>query len=197
MIGSIYKITNLLNNKVYIGQTIQKLSDRWNRHCNMNCSEAEHNMIIKKAIIKYGKENFSIEIIETCDSKYLNEKEKYYINKFNTYKEGYNSTLGGQKGAKMIQTPEDICKEIIELYKYGFSLRDLAKEYFIDKATVKGILIKYNIIIRDTRTYKLSQLDRVNIIEDLNKGFSRKDIINKYQISKSYLSQLITGNRRI
>lgn len=57
-------------------------------------------MYIKRAILKYGKENFTIEVLEDCDVTILNEREKYYINLYNSYKEGYNCTEGGQKGAK-------------------------------------------------------------------------------------------------
>ena len=58
----------------------------------------------------------------------------------------------------------------------------------IDKATVKSILIRNNIKLRTTRTYKLSQEDRANIILDIKQGLSRNTIISKWNISKSYLS---------
>lgn len=49
-----------------------------------------------QAIRKYGVENFSFEVLEECDISLLDEKEVYYINLYNSYKEGYNATLGGQ-----------------------------------------------------------------------------------------------------
>ena len=55
-------------------------------------------MHIKRAILKYGKENFSIEILEECPKELLNDREKYYIKLYNSYNSGYNSTLGGQNG---------------------------------------------------------------------------------------------------
>lgn len=68
MQGFIYKITNKINGKVYIGQTIQSVKDRWHRHCGKkSIRSAEMSMHIKRAILKYGKENFIIETIETCD----------------------------------------------------------------------------------------------------------------------------------
>lgn len=198
MNGIIYKITNKINGKVYIGQTIQSLKDRWYRHCaKKNLSDNEMNMHIKRAILKYGKENFTIEILEECNSTLLNERERFYISYFNSYQDGYNSTLGGQDGAKPLQTSNEIQKEVVELYKCGFSLRTIGKEYNIDKTTVKGILIKYNIPLNTTRTYKLSQEDREEIISKINNGISRTQIMEEYHISKSYLSQLITGHRRI
>lgn len=198
MIGYIYKVTNKLNGKIYIGQTIQSIKDRWYRHCGKSgISDAEMKMHIKRAILKYGKENFNIEILEECEQDKLNEREKYYISYFDSYKNGYNSTEGGQLGYKTYSTDEETDTQIIEWYKTGFSLRSVAKEFNKDKATVKGILIRHNIEIRETRTYKLTQEDRKNILDDVSNGISRKDIMIKYNISKSYLSQLVTGNHRI
>ena len=153
-------------------------------------------MVIKRAIHKYGKENFTIEVIEKCDQQLLNEREKYWINYYDSYEKGYNSTLGGQNYTKM---PKLIKKstEIIELYNEGFSLREIANEYNVDHATIKLLLTRNNVPLRNTRTYKLSEEQRQDIINSINKGISRKEIMNKYHISKSYLSQLINGKRRI
>ena len=198
MIGYIYKVTNKINVKFYIGQTIQSVKDRWYRHCGKSgISKAELNTHFKRAILKYGKENFTIETIEVCDSTKLNDREKFYISYYNSYINGYNSTIGGQGGTKPFKTSEESETQIISLYNYGFSLREIGREFNLDKTTVKGILVRHNISIRTTRTYKLSSTDRTNIMNDLDLGLSRKEIINKYNISESYLSQLITGNRRI
>ena len=196
MIGVIYKITNQVNNKVYIGQTIQNLKDRWYRHCGYSGSKGEQNMIIKKAIHKYGKENFNIKILEICDSVELNEKEKYWISKYNSYKNGYNATKGGQDGSKLPKLINQT-EEIIDKYNKGLSLRKIAEEYNVDHATIKLILISNNITLRTTRTYKLTQKQREEIIKRVNEGVKRKDIMKEFKISKSYLSQLINGNRRI
>lgn len=101
MKGIIYKVTNIINGKIYIGQTIQSLKARWHRHCTIKgLSKAEMNTCIKRAIIKYGKENFTIEIIEECDSKLLNKRERFYISYFDSYCNDYNSTKGGSRWSK-------------------------------------------------------------------------------------------------
>jgi group I intron endonuclease len=66
MKGKIYKITNKLNGKIYVGQTIKSLEDRFQKHCcGTSAKDKYHfNMAIKKAIRKYGKDNFTIELIE-------------------------------------------------------------------------------------------------------------------------------------
>lgn len=99
--GYIYKITCKKNNKVYIGQTIQPLEQRLYHHLD-DAINKDYNYAFANAIRKYGKENFIIEEIErrTCKDKKelkikLDETEKENIKKYNSYLEGYNSTLGG------------------------------------------------------------------------------------------------------
>ena len=195
MNGFIYKITNKLNNKVYIGQTIQKPIERFYQHCAKKCDKYILNMVIHKAIFKYGKDNFTFEVIEEVPKQQLNEREEYWIKYYNSYTDGYNSTKGGQKGNKPFKNIYN--KAIIEQYQQGKSLRTIGKMFNIDKATVKSILIRNNIKLRTTRTYKLSQEDRANIILDIKHGLSRNTIVSKWNISKSYLSQLINSQRRI
>lgn len=195
MFGIIYIITNSINDKVYIGQTIQSLNNRWKEHCRKSCSKNEANMHIKRAIFKYGEDKFSIKELEKCNIENLNEREIYYINLYNSYINGYNSTKGGS-GNKPLKLDKEDQVSIVELYKLGFSLRDIAKEYNVDKATIKHIIEINNIKIRETRTYKLSQEDRLKILED-STYMTRKDIMIKWNISKSYLSQLISDKRRI
>lgn len=198
MEGIIYKIENKINGKVYIGQTVQSLSSRWYRHCQLKgLSESESNMHIKRAILKYGKENFSISILEKCDSSVLNEKEIYYINKYDSFKNGYNKTIGGSGKCGVLSIPFDKQIEIIDLYESGLSLRSISQLYNTSHTVIKNVLKNHSIQLRDTRTYKLSQYQRQEIINDINNGLSRKDIMNKWNISKSYLSQLINNKRRI
>lgn len=88
----IYKITNIQNNKVYIGQTIRPIEQRFRRHINdaLNCKLNTH---FARAIRKYGKDNFKIEIIDTASSQdELNEKEQYWIKFYNSVIDGYNET---------------------------------------------------------------------------------------------------------
>lgn len=196
MLGSIYIISNSINNKVYIGQTIQSLKARWYEHCRRPYKKNEAEMLIKKAIIKYGKENFTIKEIEKCAIQDLDDREIYYISLYNSYIDGYNMTKGGKSGAKPLKLDKSIQNNCIELYQLGFSLRAIAQEYNVDKATIKHVLEVNNISIRNTRTYKLSKYDRQQIIME-SSNLSREEIMNKWNISKSYLSQLLSGKRRI
>ena len=95
----IYKITNRINGKVYIGQTIQTLKKRWQRHGWK--SEVRKNMPITLAIVKYGKKNFDIEIIDKCGSQdELNRLELHYAIFYNTFApNGYNLRAGNGRGS--------------------------------------------------------------------------------------------------
>lgn len=195
MRGFIYKITNKINGKSYIGQTIQNVKERFYQHCATKCSQAILNMVIHKAINKYGKSNFTIEVIEEVESTNLNDRERYWIRYYDSYNNGYNSTEGGQDGIKLFKNLDT--ESIIREYKSGKSLREIGRLFNVDKQTIKDLLVRNNINLRTTRTYKLSQKDREDIIKDLSLGLSRKEIISKWHISKGYLSQLINGYRRI
>jgi group I intron endonuclease len=84
----IYKTTNLVNGKFYIGK------DAKNKRTYLGSG-----VVLKQAIKKYGKENFKKEILEHCSSlEELEEREKYWINKLNALGEGYNLTEGGTGG---------------------------------------------------------------------------------------------------
>ena len=195
MRGFIYKITNKINGKSYIGQTIQNVKERFYQHCATKCIQAILNMVIHKAINKYGKSKFTIEVIEEVESTNLNDRERYWIRYYDSYNNGYNSTKGGQDGIKLFKNLDT--ESIVREYKSGKSLREIGRLFNVDKQTIKDLLVRNNINLRTTRTYKLSQKDREDIIKDLSLGLSRKEIISKWHISKGYLSQLINGYRRI
>ena len=90
----IYKITNKINNKVYIGQSIRPIEKRFQRHIN----DALNNIIdthFSRAIRKYGKDNFYVELIDKAENQEeLNNKEQYWIKYYDSTndKKGYNET---------------------------------------------------------------------------------------------------------
>lgn len=102
----IYVVTNKINGKQYVGQTVRDLGDRLKRH--FNDAEKGDDLYFHRAILKYGKENFLIEEIDTAETREeLNKKEIYWIGKLDTYKNGYNSTLGGEGGNTYAKKTEE------------------------------------------------------------------------------------------
>ena len=94
--GIIYKATNKVNGKMYIGQTAQSLNKRISKHIN-DALNNRYNSYFHRAIRKYGKENFKWEIITECNSQEeLNKAEVEMIEKYNTFESGYNLTKGGE-----------------------------------------------------------------------------------------------------
>lgn len=94
----IYKITNKLNGKAYIGQS-EDIYTRWSQH-KWHSEKNDVNYIFSNALKKYGVDNFSWEIIEECSVAQLSERERYYIEQYHTYigwddAKGYNMTVGG------------------------------------------------------------------------------------------------------
>jgi len=97
MYGIIYKVTNQENNKVYIGQTIQTLQERKNKHYYKARQKDDYNTHFINALRKYPEESFTWEIIDTANSQdELDNKEKEWINYYNSVEEGYNTKDGGQ-----------------------------------------------------------------------------------------------------
>ena len=109
-ICGIYKITNLVNGKVYIGQS-QDIEHRWQEHRRNMYLEKYQNIVLYKALKKYGIDNFSFTILEECALEELDDKEIQYIESFRSYVgfddcNGYNMTLGGDGNRGVERTSE-------------------------------------------------------------------------------------------
>jgi len=106
--GTIYSIICKVTSKRYIGQTQQELSKRWGQHIQE--SKTHSNRPLYNAMNKYGVGMFVIRVIEEdIPIEKLSERECYWIEQFDTYKNGYNATTGGEE-SKAIR--EDVRKKI-------------------------------------------------------------------------------------
>lgn len=215
----IYMIRNTVNDKVYVGQTVRGLEERFNSHLQRSSSEESH---FYSAIRKYGRDKFFIELLEeteTLEAAYQLEKD--YIEKYNTYKQGYNSTLGGE-GRPTVDVSDE---EIIELYLKLKSSDKVARHLNIGSNTVLRVLHSHDIplfgsgweasdrispldvevIYKETRSLAdtakqlgiapstvKSKLEEIGA-EIYEFGFSLEEelsIVDKYRNSKLSLSQL-------
>ena len=138
----IYKITNTINGKMYIGKTELSITQRWKAHLKDSKTRRCEQRPLYSAINKYGAENFIIEEVENCLSEQSNEREKYWITFYKTYQEGYNATLGGDSRSYINYS------QVIDLYASGKTCKEIGKELNIDVGTVSKILKSNNIEVK-------------------------------------------------
>ena len=199
----IYKITNNINSKVYIGQTVQSLDKRWKRHTWYSTLN-RNAMAITNAIKKYGKENFKIEIIdEASDIIELNEKEVFYIKKMKSLSpNGYNLTTGGfnkflseetkkkisesNKGKKI---SDETRKRLSDSHK-GYKMSEESKIKLSEKNKGKRPSDKAieSCLIKTRKSYLIKKDGNLYVITNMSK-FSKDE-----NHSKSRLCMLVTGN---
>lgn len=150
MIG-IYKITNQINGKCYIGQSIN-ITERWKAHRTRyhqpSCKDYECPLY--RAMRKYELENFSFEIIEDCSNlaenenkrQELNKREIYWISYFHSNEPdfGYNLTPGGDAQCEKVRKFSE--KQILEIKEQliaGITQTDIAKKYNVSQTTISYI----------------------------------------------------------
>lgn len=128
---SIYKITNTMNDKLYIGQTAFGIEKRFKEHTNKAKSGNYNHRPLYSAMNKYGIENFNIELIENGLSKEeANEREQYWISFYSTYNDnGYNATIGGDDGGTHSCTVYQIDMNTLKVIKKFESTREAARNY--------------------------------------------------------------------
>lgn len=128
----IYKITNDINGKSYIGKTEFSIEKRFKEHCRDAFRERNEKRPLYFAMRKYGIDHFHIEQIEETSNP--NEREAYWIDFYQTYSLGYNATKGGDGNLRI-----DYQKVVEEFKKTGFCTQT-AKNLGICTATVVQIL---------------------------------------------------------
>lgn len=139
--GYIYKIQNLINGNVYIGQTIKPVEKRFQQHRNNYNKPYFSQLILYKAFNKYGLDNFSFETLEKIDNDKLDEREKYWIDYYDSYRNGYNMTIGG----RLVELYKWDLQEILELYHFHKSARKVAEIIGCDHSTIDHLLNANNI----------------------------------------------------
>lgn len=146
MIG-IYKITNTINGKIYIGQSIN-IQRRWNQEKNkaFNQNDPAYNQLLSQAFRKYGIENFTFEVVEKLSAEALNEREEYWINYFNSKApNGYNA----QSGGRYVYAPNPLASSVLALDEVGeikellqttdLPMSKIAEEYKVGLSTINDI----------------------------------------------------------
>ncbi|MEK5414402.1 NUMOD3 domain-containing DNA-binding protein [Paenibacillus sp. FSL L8-0708] len=93
----IYTITNTVSGKTYVGQS-SRVGTRWKVHVRLLNAGKHENPALQRAWTKYGSAAFDFALIEECSVESLDEREIYYVKKFDSYTKGYNCDLGGSQG---------------------------------------------------------------------------------------------------
>jgi group I intron endonuclease len=119
MTCGIYCIENIIDNKKYIGKSVN-IEKRWEIHKRKLFSSVHVNIHLLNAWNKYGETNFIFRIIEECSKNNLDKKEIFYINYFDTINNGYNKTNGG--GGFLMHHSETSKKKISESLKKQWEL---------------------------------------------------------------------------
>jgi len=157
----IYVITNLINGKQYVGKTVNSIKIRWTQHLNSIYKPTTEKRPLYTAMRKYGSKNFKIEQLEECSSLKAGEREQYWISKLDTYKNGYNATIGGD--GKQLYNYQDIVNKYLELY----NINEVKKVFNCTKETVRRALREYHItpissteVVRKKKCKKVAMIDK-------------------------------------
>lgn len=163
----LYKITNTVNQKLYIGITKLPIEQRWAKHLKDSNSP---KYPLHHAIQKYGKENFIIELLEeSSDRLHISGLEEPFIQKYNSRKYGYNVAKGGYGGdlgpealAKRLETINNWSDEKKALHKKKLHERNLGKTKYNDlgrfnqSEKIKGNTFRKGILHDDESKQKIS-----------------------------------------
>lgn len=222
--GIIYKATNIINGKSYIGQTTKTIQVRINCHVKHALSK-KTNFIFHKAIRKYGIQNFDIQKIDIAYFKQqLNEKQKYYITKFDCIKNGYNMTQGGNGGniyqflseQKKLQIKQKIKQKRLKWlqndenknkWKMNLSIANKNNKKLINSLTGRQLSLQHkmsisngiqNALLDDNKRDRISHRGCKKVFTQQHKHNLSKASIGKEksQMHKKNLSKAILGKKR-
>ena len=149
----IYKITNDINQKIYIGKTEFSIEKRFKEHCRDAFQNKKEQRPLYAAMRKYGLEHFHIELIEETDNP--EEKEVYWIEQYRSFKNGYNATLGGD-GKHYLDY--DV---LISAYQKNPNLEEISKIYHCDKGHLSKILKNHNVKIKSQKEINQEKLGHI------------------------------------
>lgn len=177
--SGIYCFENKINGKLYIGQA-QNIKERIRHHI-----KSKDHLYIHKALRKYGVDNFNFYILEFCSIDKLSELEIYYIQKYNTFKYGYNLTAGGEGGKRGVKLSKKQ-KSLISKYNskdvwaYNFKF-----DYFLKAKSAEKLANKIN-----KKRYNISKQNIYDAVsdnsysKDFTFGHTKEDALAKINYIK-------------
>ena len=193
----IYKITNDVNGKIYIGKTDFSIEKRWKEHLSDFQRKKYENRPLYKAMYKYGSNHFHIQLIEECSAEKAPEREKYWIEQYGSFKNGYNATAGGD-GRSYVDV--DL---IYGLWDKQYNISEIHRITGYDCGTISTHLENYGIStdIKQQRGYlarvkPVIQKDKythqiINIFPSMEEAKRQLNIKNS-----SHISEVCQGKRK-
>lgn len=190
MIG-VYKITNQINNKCYIGQS-RDIKERW-RHHRINYKKTgapQYNSPLYNSMRHYGIDNFKFEIIEECSLNNLYEREKYWIRYYDSYnrQKGYNLTLGGDGSwGNIIKITDEQIKQICDMLENTIIPQYIIAEIFgVGQDTISEInhgKTRYS----EDRSYPLrKRACKIRELKRIPFSISEEQLLRDYSELKSF-----------
>lgn len=159
MNGFIYIIRNIINSKVYIGQTKTSIEQRWKEHLR---HAAYGNQVINRAMRKYGIDKFYIETLEICTIEILDQREIYYIDLYDSTdkSKGYNVSIGGN--TPRFRRRSLSISQLTDLYvNKQWTLQRIADKFQVTRYIVSQELRKAGVTIRDNHSNDFSKFNRI------------------------------------
>lgn len=178
IICGIYKITNQVNGKCYIGQSIN-IEKRWKQHRQQAFSVNSicYDSYFYRSIRKYGLENFIFEILEECLKEQLNEKEIFYIAKYHSDNPtfGYNLTPGGGlQGPSTRKLTDEQLEEIFSLLESSnLSQTEIAERYGITQQEI-SLINQGEIYFQQDKYYPIRTKSKAMKISCLKRGMTKE-----------------------
>lgn len=191
----IYKISNDINDSVYIGQTIGSIQTRFKQHCYD--SKRDTNNKFHNAMRNIGIEHFKIELIEECSNEQLDNREKYWISYYDSCNNGYNSTKGGQNSTLKINP--DYCIQYYLENKDIKTLTQITKELGVSTNNLRELLQEAG--IREKQFYlthnQWSQEEIDNIKKDIENGCSLAYLSKTYHHDIRTIKKFLEENNLV
>ena len=176
----IYVITNDVNNKQYVGQTSTTLQERFKKHINDKDRRGFEKRPLYNAMNKYGINHFHIKLLEECPSEEVDKKEIYWIGRLDTYKNGYNATLGGE--GKPLYNYQEIANKYLELQNQ----KETALYFNCDANTVKIACEACNVKILSGGEVVKKQIGKKVLLIELNIQFDSIKEAGRYLQNNHY-----------
>jgi len=214
--GYIYKITNTINGKVYIGKTGKTIEERWSKHLEnakelkrareANPHEKKEGSHLNNAINKYGPNAFIVNQEDVAYSKEeLNEKERYWVNEYDSMNpdKGYNMTEGGEGGRqspevikKMTEINQEIARNPQALEKMSKAISEKWQDQNYQKNVSEGVANKWQQAkfrerqLRAKTEGKRDIPDRREFLKEIL-NMNKKDLNTKYDMDGKCINKRI------